>query len=70
MQSHIETMTEQEIHTQIVRALPDEVNAVRSRGILRSIPVVGYIVQLFDEFNFFRRMFGMGNKDKNQQQQM
>lgn len=70
VQSHIETMAEQEIHTQIVRALPDEVNAVRSRGILRSIPVVGYIVQLFDEFNFFRRMFGMGNKDKNQQQQM
>jgi len=70
VQGHIETMVEQEVHTQIVRALPDEVNAIRSRGILRSIPVVGSIVQWFDNFNYLRRLFGMGRKDNNQQQQM
>ena len=55
------SMTERELNRVVSQALPDEVNAL-SWGGLRSIPVIGSIVQWIDNIQWIRNLFGGGKK--------
>ena len=54
---YAKSMAKQEVNAAISHALPDEVNQLRWAG-LRSIPVIGSIVQWLDNIKWFRSMFG------------
>jgi len=54
------SMAERELNRVVSQAMPDEVNALR--GGLRSIPVIGSIVQWIDNVQWIRNLFGGGKK--------
>ena len=51
------SMARQEVNSAVRQVLPDEVNQLRGAG-LRSIPVIGSIIQLLDSIKWFRNLFG------------
>ena len=51
------SMARQEVNSAVRQVLPDEVNQLRGAG-LRSIPVIGSIIQLLDNIKWFRNLFG------------
>lgn len=55
------SMAERELNRIVSQALPNEVNAMRCGG-LRSIPIVGSIVQWIDNIQWSRNIFGGGKK--------
>ena len=55
------SMSERELNRIVSQALPNEMNAMRLGG-LRSIPIVGSIVQWIDNIQWIRNLFGGGKK--------
>ena len=50
-------MVEREVHTMAVRAMPDELRALKFGG-LRVVPIIGPIIQWIDNIRWFRTLFG------------
>lgn len=59
----VESALKRGLNHVITKSLPDEVNEIRWRGIWKSLPFVGTIVDWMDKTHWLRHWLGM-NKEK------
>lgn len=59
----VESALKRGLNHVITKSLPDEVNEIRWRGIWKSLPIIGTIVDWMDKTHWLRHWLGM-NKEK------